>query len=95
MRGRDQIFLPARQCVLILIATLATAAAALLLRLLVLHLKRLHFDEVDVAGRFITRIARFRKIGDEVAGLEIVFLEKERVGAASASALIRASVAAG
>src|SRR6185369_9539354 len=79
VRRSDQIFLPARQRVLILVATLATAAA--LLRLLVLHLERFHFDEVDVASCFITRVARFREIRDEVAGLEIVFLEEERVGA--------------
>ncbi len=80
MRGCDQIFLPSRQRVLILIAALALPAAALL-RLLKLHLKRLHFDEVNVARRFVTRVARLREVRDEIAGFEIVFFKKERVGA--------------
>src|SRR5262245_40961991 len=48
VRRCDEIFLSTRQRVLILIAALALPAATLL-RLLVLHLKGLHFDEVDVA----------------------------------------------
>ncbi len=81
MRRRDQIFLPSRERVLILIALLpATTAAALLLRLAIFHLKRFHFDEVNVAGRFAVGIARFRVIGNEIAGLQIKFFEKESVG---------------
>ena len=79
MRGRNQILLPARQRVLILIATLATALSALLLRLLVLHLKRFDFDEVNVARGFVARIARLGVIRNEITWFEFVLLEKERV----------------
>src|SRR6185503_13327039 len=81
VRRGDQIFLPARECVLILFLATATTAATLLLRLLVLHLKWFHFDEVDVAGGLVTRVAGLGVVRDEVAGFEIVFLEEERVGA--------------
>src|SRR6185295_8049771 len=77
---RDQILLPARQRVLILIAP-SGHAAALLLRLFVLHLKRFHFNEVDVAGGFVTRVARLRVIRNEVAGFEVVLFKEERVRA--------------
>src|SRR6185369_2269990 len=80
VRRRNQIFLTSRQRVLILVS-LTTTAAALLLRLLVLHLERFDFDKVDVAGCFITRVTRLRKVRDEISGFEIVFLEEERVGA--------------
>src|SRR5262249_22494245 len=79
VRRGDQIFLPARQSVLILIAT--TLAAALLLRLLVLHLERFHFDKVDVARGFVARVASLRVIRNKVAGFEVVFFKEERVGA--------------
>ena len=64
--------------------------AALLLRLLVLHLKRFDFDEVNVAGGLVARIARLGVIRNEVTGFEFVFLEKERVRTRQTSALIRA-----
>jgi hypothetical protein len=91
MRRRDQIFLPARQRVLVLISSLtATTAAALLLRLAILHLERLYFDEVDVAGGFAAGVTRLRIVGNKIPGLQVEFFEEE-VCAPSVNAPIRAS----
>ena len=92
VRRGDQLLLPPRQGVLILVAALALLAAALLLRLLVPHLEGLDFDEVDVARRLVRRVARLRVIGDEVAGLELVLLHEEGVRARQAPRRVAAQL---
>src|SRR5204862_4533440 len=76
----NQILLPARERVLILIASLPATTSALLLRLAILHLERFYLDEIYVAGCFAAGVAGFRVIGNEVPRLQIELFEKEGMG---------------
>ena len=82
-RRRDDFFLPLRQRFsrVILLTAAATATAALL-ALTILAAKRPDFDEINVRGDGIRRLARVERlsvIGNEVAGLKVVFFKEKRV----------------
>src|SRR4030095_6997970 len=76
-RSGNQFLLPLGKRILFLL--LLSARPRRLLRLTKLALKGLYFDEVNIACCFATRISSFCIVRDEIARLQSIFLEEERM----------------
>ena len=79
--GRDDFLLALRDLVLILVVAAATAAiAAGLLRLRVVALERLRFDEVDIGARRGARVLGHGVQAHHVARLDLEILQRDGAG---------------
>ena len=75
--GRDDFLLALRNLVLILVAAAAAATAARLLRLRVVALERLRFDEVDVGAGGGARVLGHGVQADHVARLHLEIFQRD------------------